>query len=135
MALNAADSHIHSFTDQLLPLAVEKQMGIIGMKVPARGRLLSTWTPPPLEEQKKSWDGMVLAPTPGTLSMREAMYYALSRPVSSVIIGCDSIKQLEENVELARTFTPLNDTQIAEVVARAESVSRPSLFFRFYDRP
>ncbi len=39
MALNAADAHIYSFTDQLLPLAVEKQMGIIGMKVPARGRL------------------------------------------------------------------------------------------------
>src|SRR5271168_1639618 len=29
MAMNAADSHIHSFTDELLPLAVEKQMGII----------------------------------------------------------------------------------------------------------
>jgi hypothetical protein len=49
MALNAADSHIYSFSDALLPLAVEKQMGIIGMKVPARGRLLSNWTPPPLE--------------------------------------------------------------------------------------
>jgi hypothetical protein len=49
MAMNAADTHIHSFTDQLLPLVVEKQMGIIGMKVPARGRLLTTWTPPPLE--------------------------------------------------------------------------------------
>ena len=135
MALNAADPHHYSFNNELLPLAVEKQMGIIGMKIPARGRLLSTWTPPPLEEQKKSWDGMVLAPTPGTLSMREAVYYALSRPISTVIIGCDSIKQLEENVELARTFTPLNDTQVADVVARAESVSKPSLFFRFYDRP
>ena len=51
MAMNAADTHIHSFTDQLLPLVVEKQMGIIGMKVPARGRLLSTWTPPSLEQQ------------------------------------------------------------------------------------
>ena len=135
MALNAADPHHYSFNNDLLPLAVEKQMGIIGMKIPGRGRLLSTWTPPPLEEQKKSWEGMVLAPTPGTLSMREAVYYALSRPVSTVIIGCDSIKQLEENVELARTFTPLNDAQVAEVVARAEPVSKPSLFFRFYDRP
>src|SRR5208282_1446969 len=34
MAMNAADTHIHSFTDKLLPLVVEKQMGIIGMKVP-----------------------------------------------------------------------------------------------------
>ena len=46
MAVNAADKYHYSFSDQLLPLAVEKQMGIIGMKVPARGRLLSTWTPP-----------------------------------------------------------------------------------------
>ena len=40
MAVNAADPHHYSFSEQLLPLAVEKQMGIIGMKVPARGRLL-----------------------------------------------------------------------------------------------
>ena len=39
MALNAADPHHYSFSEQLLPLAVEKQMGIIGMKVPARGRI------------------------------------------------------------------------------------------------
>jgi hypothetical protein len=67
--------------------------------------------------------------------MREAMYYTLSRPVSTVIIGCDSMAQLEENVHLAREFTPLSDGQQAELVARAEPVSKPSLFFRFYDRP
>jgi hypothetical protein len=62
MAVNAADPHHYSFSEQLLPLAVEKQMGIIGMKVPARGRILSTWTPPPIEQQKHSWEGMVVAP-------------------------------------------------------------------------
>jgi hypothetical protein len=41
---------------------------------------------------------------------------------------------LEENVHLAREFTPLSDTQVAELVKRAEPVSKPSLFFRFYDR-
>jgi hypothetical protein len=133
MAMNAADPHHYSFNEQLLPLAVERQMGIIGMKIPGRGRILSTWTPPPLEQQKHSWEGMVLAPTPGTLSMREALYYTLSRPVSTVIIGCDTIAQLEENVQLAREFTPLNDKQVAELVARAEPVSKQSLFFRFYD--
>jgi aryl-alcohol dehydrogenase-like predicted oxidoreductase len=135
MAMNAADPHHFSFNEGLLPLAVERQMGIIGMKVPGRSRLLSSWTPPPLEEQKHSWEGMVLAPTPGTLTMREAMYYTLSRPVSTVIIGCDTIAQLEENVHLAREFTPLSDGQTAQLVARAEPVSKPSLFFRFYDRP
>jgi aryl-alcohol dehydrogenase-like predicted oxidoreductase len=42
MAMNAADPHHYSFNEELLPLAVERQMGIIGMKVPGRGRLLST---------------------------------------------------------------------------------------------
>jgi aryl-alcohol dehydrogenase-like predicted oxidoreductase len=135
MAMNAADPHHYSFNEQLLPLAVERQMGIIGMKVPARGRLLSTWTPPSLEQQKQMWEGMVPAPTPGTITMREAMYYTLSRPVSTVIIGCDTIAQLEENVHLAREFTPLSDSQAESLVARAEPVSKPSLFFRFYDRP
>jgi aryl-alcohol dehydrogenase-like predicted oxidoreductase len=52
-----------------------------------------------------------------------------------VIIGCDSIAQLEENVNLAREFTPLSDAQAATLVASAEPVAKPSLFFRFYDRP
>ena len=133
MAVNAADPHHFSFSDQLLPLAVDKQMGIIGMKVPARGRILSTWTPPPIEQQKHSWEGMVLAPTPGTLDMRQAMYYSLSLPVSTVIIGCDSLAQVEHNVELAREFTPFSEKQMAALVAKAEPVSKQALFFRFYD--
>src|ERR1700733_14547180 len=81
MAMNAADPHFYSFNSALLPLAVERQMGIIGMKIPARGRLLSNWTPQPPSVQAHMWEGMVPAPTSGTLSMREAMYYTLSRPV------------------------------------------------------
>ena len=134
MAVNAADPHHYSFTDALLPLAVEKQMGIIGMKVPARGRLLASWTPPTVEQQKHMWEGMVIATSSGPLKMREAMYYTLSQPVSTIIIGCDSTSQLEENVRLARDFTPLNHQQLAELTARSEAVSKPSLFFRFYDR-
>jgi hypothetical protein len=55
----------------------------------------------------------------------------LSHPVSTVIIGCDSIAQLEENVQLAREFTPLSDKQRVELVERAAPVSKQSLFFRF----
>ena len=134
LALNAADSHIYSFTDQLLPLAVEKQMGIIGMKVPARGRLLSNWTPPPLEQQQHSWEGSAIATRPGVINMREAMYFTLTHPVSTVIIGCDTVAQLEENVHLASKFTPLSNTQMASINELAEPVAKQSLFFRFTDR-
>jgi aryl-alcohol dehydrogenase-like predicted oxidoreductase len=136
MAVNAADPHHYSFNEALLPLVVEKQMGIIGMKIPARGRILSSWNPPSIEQQKHSWEGMAIqTSSPGTLNMREAMYYTLSRPVSTVIIGCDSIAQLGENVQLARDFTPITDKHASELVAKAEPCAKPSLFFRFYDRP
>lgn len=109
-------------------------MGIIGMKVPARGRILSSWTPPSPEQQKHLWEGVVEAKGPGTLQMHEAMYYTLSLPVSTVIIGCDSIAQLEENVQLARDFTPLNESQMAAISQKAGPVSKQALFFRFFER-
>jgi len=134
MSLNAADTHIHSFSDQLLPLVVEKQMGIIGMKVPSRGRLLSTWTPPSLDAQRHSWEGSAIATRPGVMKMKEAMFFTLSHPVSTVIIGCDTIAQLEENVQIARDFTPLSNTQMATLNDLAAPVAEQSLFFRFTDR-
>ena len=134
MALSAADRYHFSFTESLLPLAVEKRLGIIGMKVPGRGRLLASWTPPPLERQKNSWEGAVIATSPGPLQMREAMNYALSLPVSTVIVGCDSIRQLEENVQLAREFTPLSTHQMSTLSTRVETVSKQAMFFKYVTR-
>lgn len=134
MSLNPADVHMWSFQEQLLPLAVEKQMGIIGMKVPSRGRLLSSWTPPPVEAQKHMWEGSAIATRPGVMTMKNAMDYALTHPVSTVIIGCDNVPQLEENVRIAREFTPLSGSQMASLNAAAEPVAKQSLFYRFTDR-
>jgi hypothetical protein len=126
LAFNAADPHHLPFQRALLPLAVERRMGIVGMKIPARGRLLAGWIPPPPEQQR----GPVKATRPGTLTMREAMGYVLSRPVSTVIVGVDSIAQLEENVSIARAFAPLGEDQLAALEQRAEPVARQALWFR-----
>ncbi len=127
MAVNAADKHHLSFAEKLLPMAVEKQMGIIGMKIPARGRILAGWTPPP-PGSEPSW--VPVPQKPGAIDMREAMYYVLSLPVSTIVIGCDNIAQLEENVKLAREFTPLSDSQLAALSTRTEGIARQALFFR-----
>jgi len=126
MAFNAADKHHLSFEEKLLPLAIEKQIGIIGMKIPARGRILASWKPDP--SHASGFEGS--APGPGTLAMKEALYYVLSRPVSTVIIGCDTIAQLEENVQFARDFTPLSERQLAALSDKAQPVARQALFFR-----
>jgi aryl-alcohol dehydrogenase-like predicted oxidoreductase len=91
MALNAADKHNKSFIDNLLPAAVDKNMAIIGMKVPARGRIF-----------RKG----------GVSTMETAMRYVLSLPVSTVIIGIEDIAQLEENVRIARSFSPMSSDEM-----------------------
>jgi aryl-alcohol dehydrogenase-like predicted oxidoreductase len=135
MGVNAADKYYYSFEKDLLPLAVEKQMGIIGMKVMARGRILSSWTPPPVEQQQHSWEGRgAIATTPGTLTKRETFFYTLSLPISTAIIGCDSVEQVEECVELARSFTPLSQAQMAALETKVEPVAKQALFFRLMPR-
>lgn len=126
MALNAADKHHLSFIDNLLPLALEQQLGIIGMKIPARSRILASWNPPPADQQPQ----FGRATQPGTLTMKEAVEYVLSLPVSTVIIGCDDVKQLEENIAVAKSFTPLNERQLADLQAKTSDIKRQALFFR-----
>jgi predicted aldo/keto reductase-like oxidoreductase len=100
MALNAADRHNQSFIADLLPTAVEKKMGIVGMKVPARGKMFR--------------EG-------GVTSMAQAMRYVLTLPVSTIIVGVDDVKQLEENVRIAREFKPMS----AEEAKQTEELTKP----------
>ncbi|HSL20454.1 MAG TPA: aldo/keto reductase [Vicinamibacterales bacterium] len=110
MALNPADRHHLAFTEKLLPLANEKKMGVIGMKIPARGRLFRA---------------------DGVNSMKDAMSYVLTLPVSTVIVGCDTVKQLEENVSIAGNFRPLPATEMARLEKlTAGYVSEASWFKR-----
>ena len=51
--------------------------------------------------------------------MREAMNYVLSLPVSTVIVGCENVAQLEENVQIAREFTPLSQAQMVASTRRS----------------
>jgi uncharacterized protein len=135
LAVNAAETFHYSFAETLIPLAVEQQMGIIGMKLTGRSRILTSYVPPPEDAQKRSWEGSaVVATRPGTLNMREAMYYALSLPISTAIVGVETVAQLEENVRLAREFTPLSDAQMRAIAVKAEPVAKQAMFYKFFDR-
>lgn len=109
MALNAADVHRLSFQEELLPLANKKNMGVIGMKIPARDRLFK--------------EGAVN-------TMKEAMGYVLTLPVSTVIIGCKTVEQLEENVAIAKTFKPLAAAEMARLEGLAANNVPNSTWFK-----
>ena len=129
LALNAADIHYLSFKNYLLPEAQRKGIATIGMKVATRGRMLSTWTPPPLDEQPAR-----LATTrPGTVTIKEALKYNMSLPVSTTIIGVDNIAQLEEDVKIASEFSPLCEAEMKEIEFKTLPIVRQGLYFRRWD--
>ncbi len=109
MALNAADKHLLSFIENLLPSAVQRNMGIIGMKVPARGSIF-----------RKD----------GISNMKQAMDYVLTLPVSTIIVGCDTVKQLEENVKIAQEFKPLSETEMKKYENLTRTYAQQASWFK-----
>lgn len=129
LAVNAADVHYLSFKNYLLPEAQKKGIAIIGMKVATRGRMLSTWTPPPMEEQA----ARLATKLPGTITIKEALTYNMSLPVSTTIIGVDSVAQIEEDVKIASEFTPLSEAELKEIEFKTLPIVRQGLYFRRWD--
>jgi len=99
VALNAADKARLSFIEEVLPVAQRQRVGVIGMKVVARGALLSP---------------------DGPLTAQEAIHYVLSLPaVSTVILGCRTPQEVEDNVRHAFAFQPLSAERLAALERRA----------------
>jgi len=99
LALNAADKYYRSFIENVLSTAIEKRIGVIGMKVPARGRIFDKG---------------------GIIDMKEAMSYTLSLPVSTIIVGIGEIIELEENIEIAKEFVQLSADEMLAIEKKAE---------------
>jgi aryl-alcohol dehydrogenase-like predicted oxidoreductase len=114
MALNAAQSAnpiaqrkiepIPAFENSALPVALQKNMGILSMKVMGQGMLVGSGA--------------------GRASPAELLQFNLSQPVASVIIGCEQLAPLEQNVQAAMNFTPISESgkqKLQEKVAPSRS--------------
>ena len=126
LAINAADPHYLSFKNYLLPEAQKQGIATISMKVATRGRMLSCWNPPPLEDQPER----MRTGLQGTISIKEALTYNMSLPVSTTIIGVDSVDQIEENVKIASEFSPLSNEEMAAIEYKTLPIVRQGLYFR-----
>src|SRR5207245_1501580 len=78
------------------PILVEAGIGILGMKPMGDGAIVEK----------------------GIATPTECLHYAMNLPTSVVITGCKSMKDLEQALDAARTFTPLDDTKVREWLAR-----------------
>ncbi len=109
MTLNAADIHFRPFQKELLEEAVAREMGIIAMKVTARGRIFR--------------EG-------GVTSMAQALGYTLSFPISTAIVGISHLRELEQNVEIARGFEALPGEERAAIERLTHAYADAGNFFK-----
>jgi hypothetical protein len=58
----------------------------------------------------------------------ECLHYAMNLPTSVVITGCDSLEILESSLQAARSFRPMNETQVAELLGKTADSARDGKF-------
>jgi len=56
--------------------------------------------------------------------------YALSHPVSTAVIGCDTIEQLEENVRFATAFSPLTKDEQEMLSEQLSPIARKLMYYK-----
>ena len=113
MPINVIDSHFHSFINNVLPLAIERNLGILAMKTLSNGRFFNE------VDTSKEQNGKSIKPlVPNYISVKEALYFVWSLPVSVLITGADTMEYLEEKIELARNFVKYSDAERLELLNR-----------------
>jgi predicted aldo/keto reductase-like oxidoreductase len=123
MALNAAMADMigttrpitagdQSFEALALPVAQRKNLGVIAMKVFARDAL----------------SGQPEA------SARNLLYYTLSLPVATAVVGLPTVQHLEENIRLVQAFQPLTKAAMQQLSQALSTRNKTALveFFRHH---
>jgi predicted aldo/keto reductase-like oxidoreductase len=105
LPLNVLDSHYRSFERHVLPVLVERGIGVIGMKPLGGGGRRGA------------------IPETGVVSALECLRYAMSLPVSTVCTGITSEEVLRQALEAARTFRPLGAEERRALLERTREVA------------
>src|SRR2546423_5938768 len=101
MPLNLMDAHYRSFSREVVPELVKRNIGILGMKSMANGILLKSNTVTPIE----------------------CLHYALNLPTSVVIAGIDSMEILDQAFEAVRTFHQLSDEELKVMLSKTATAA------------
>jgi predicted aldo/keto reductase-like oxidoreductase len=113
MPVNVMDAHFRSFTQQVLPRLVEEKIGPLAMK--------PFGSPFIVKEVIRS----------GVATPTELQHYVMSLPVSVMITGIDSLNILDQEIESARTFKPMDSATRAVLVNRVADAAREGKFEKY----
>lgn len=102
--VNPAEPNYKCFVEEVIPAAGERDMGVVGMKVLLRG--------------------LFDAPK------RLLISYALSQPISTAVVGCDSVEQLRENASAAANFLRLKPREVERLTSMVAPYARDLMYYK-----
>jgi aryl-alcohol dehydrogenase-like predicted oxidoreductase len=102
--VNPAEPCYKCFVDEVVPTASARDVGIVGMKVFLRGRL--------------------------DAPKRLLLSYALTQPISTAVVGCDTVAQLKENVEAAATIQMLKPKELKRLTEFVSPHARDLMYYK-----
>ena len=101
MPLNVMDAHYRSFEKMVLPELVKQDIGVLAMKTMGNGLILAS----------------------NTVSATECLQYAMNLPTSTVITGCESMENLDQALNAARTFQPMSEQQVKDLLSKTKQAA------------
>jgi len=115
MPVNVLDETYFSFTKNVMPKALDRNMGILSIKSLADGRFFAS-------KKEANWtsDDPVI---PNYLSIKEAMHFVWSLPVSVLISGNENATYMREKIALARSFAKLSEEQRLALVEKVKDIA------------
>jgi uncharacterized protein len=106
MPLNVMDAHYDSFERKVLPVLLKNNIGVLGMKPMGDHIILDS----------------------KTVTATECLHYAMNLPTSVVITGCDSLPILQQALAAARSFQPMDSSQVATLLAKTATAGKAGQF-------
>ena len=106
MPLNVMDAHFESFEKKVLPVLLQSDIGVLGMKPMGDHFILESKTATPVE----------------------CLHYAMNLPASVVITGCDSLPILQQALQAARSFQPMSASDVSTLLAKTAKAAEAGKF-------
>ena len=101
MPINIMDAHFRSFSQLVVPRALEEKIGVLGMKSFGSGIILKS----------------------GAVEPMDCLHYSLNIPLSVLITGIDKKEVLDQTFAAVKSFVPMNEAQLARLISKSKEAA------------
>ncbi|MCY3553159.1 MAG: aldo/keto reductase [Candidatus Poribacteria bacterium] len=121
LAMNLVDVNYESFIERVVPILIERNIGIIGMKALANGGFFGG--------SQHGRHGPNPKVVPDRVSVSEAIRFIWSLPVSTLVTGPDNAEQMQEKIDIAKNFTGMEDDERQALIEKVEDMAGTTVEF------